>query len=357
MNINRNNYEEYFLLYADNELSAQEKNMVEIFVEQNADLEEEFTMLKQSVLKPDHSIILNDKSSLFKGGDEFVNLNNYEEKFLLYADNELNLSEVEETKKFVLSNSSLQNEFTLLQTVKYEPDTSIVFPDKSSLYKKDNDDKVIPFRWKALAAAIVLGLGLWTGISYIQNNKTIQVTINDHVAKITSPKPSVQPKHEVVITQERVSTPSQQIVQKPSVISEKKQPQPQQNVTVKNINSVEKTPEVINKNKDLNNAIIAGNDPVKSTTNFPNENTAEPNSKTVTQNTAAPPNNYAQTTSYIAEAEEKSENYVFYNITQEEFKKSKLGILFKKVKRTIERKNPLRERTFKVSSIQEIPNN
>ncbi len=56
MNINRNNYEEYFLLYADKELSPEQKNMVERFIQQNSDLEEEFIMLQQSVLKPDETI-------------------------------------------------------------------------------------------------------------------------------------------------------------------------------------------------------------------------------------------------------------------------------------------------------------
>src|SRR5688572_7636455 len=144
MNINRNNYEEYFLLYADNELSVQEKNVVEMFVKENTDLEEEFIMMQQSVLKPDTSISLPNKSSLFKQSD-FIDETNYQEKFLLYTDNELTLSEIEETEKFVLANPSLEEDFTLLQQAKYQPDTAVVFPDKSLLYKKEEKVKVIPF--------------------------------------------------------------------------------------------------------------------------------------------------------------------------------------------------------------------
>ena len=153
MNIKRNNYEEYFLLYADKELSAEEKSMVEMFVKQNADLEEEFIMLQQSVVKPDTTIRLANKNSLFKS-EGCIDETNYEEKFLLYNDNELTLAEIEETEKFVLSNPSLQQEFSLLHQVKYEPDNSIGFPGKISLYKKEDDRHVVPFLLKALAAAI-----------------------------------------------------------------------------------------------------------------------------------------------------------------------------------------------------------
>lgn len=37
-----------------------------MFVQQNPDLEAEFVMLQQSVIKPDNTVTLEDKSSLFK---------------------------------------------------------------------------------------------------------------------------------------------------------------------------------------------------------------------------------------------------------------------------------------------------
>ena len=42
MIINRHNYEECFILYWDNELTASQKQAVENFVKENPDLQEEF---------------------------------------------------------------------------------------------------------------------------------------------------------------------------------------------------------------------------------------------------------------------------------------------------------------------------
>src|SRR6478736_2196411 len=105
MNINRYNYEEYFLLYVDDELNATERKAVEYFVEQNADLEEELFMLKQSLLKPDDSVVMKDKSVLFRSeSSPLITLENYETFFLLYVDEELNAEERRAVEAFVSEN-------------------------------------------------------------------------------------------------------------------------------------------------------------------------------------------------------------------------------------------------------------
>ena len=363
MNINRDNYEEYFLLYADKELAAEEKNMVEMFVKQNADLEEEFVMLQQSVVEPDVTVRLTDKNSLYRN-EGFIDQNNYEEKFLLYNDNELTLPEIEETEKFVLTNPSLQNEFTLLQQVKYEPDTSIVFPNKSSLYKKEDDGRVIPFRWKALAAAILLGIGLWTGINYLQPNKgekpvAVKQTTEPKIKILAKPvEPKEESKSPLVKTDQNTSVPK--IVEKKFDSKEKKQIQPQQSLTVKNIQLVNNKPEVnIVEKKNESVAVI---EPVKTQVKKTNElpdriiATQEPDDKAINTITPSSQNNYTKPASYIADAEVKSENYVFYNVTTEEFRKSKVGNFLKKVKRSIERKLPFKNNGFKAEANREIEN-
>src|SRR5215467_13527890 len=94
MNIDRHNYEEYFLLYIDNELNVDQKKQVELFVQENPDLEEELVMLKQSTLIPDDSIVFDKKHFLMKEeNSSFINLNNYEQWLVMYVDDELSSEE------------------------------------------------------------------------------------------------------------------------------------------------------------------------------------------------------------------------------------------------------------------------
>ena len=66
MQINRQSYEEYFLLYADGELNESEQKAVEEFIDQNPDLASELTLIQETVFKPDGTIIFENKESLFK---------------------------------------------------------------------------------------------------------------------------------------------------------------------------------------------------------------------------------------------------------------------------------------------------
>jgi hypothetical protein len=152
MNIDRHNYEEYFILYWDNELTNEQKQLVKQFVQQNTDLEDEFNLLGQTHFSPDENISLPNKEFLIK--EEYANR---QELFLSYIDNELNAIEKSAVEKFIAVDPPAQRELALLQKTKLQPE-NIVFPDKSKLYRREEKKRIVRMVWfrVAAAAAIIL---------------------------------------------------------------------------------------------------------------------------------------------------------------------------------------------------------
>ena len=158
--IDRNNYETYFLLYVDSELSAEEKVAVQRFVAENPDLAEELSLLENTQLQPEETLVFKDKETLFKKEGQEISLNNYEEWFLLYTDNELSDEHKTQVEIFVLQHPTLQREFEWLQQARL-PEEKLVFNNKEILYRKEASGKspVLYMRWmRYAAAAAVIGI-------------------------------------------------------------------------------------------------------------------------------------------------------------------------------------------------------
>lgn len=159
MNINRNNYEEFFLLYIDGELSAQQQTAVEEFVAANPDLAAELEQLKKIILDPEENIFFKDKNSLYRTDSNSINEINCIEFFLQYADNELSSEQRLEAEKFVEANPQFSNEFNLIQHTVLEQEW-IECPDKESLYKKEIKEPApvisLSIRRIAVAASFLL---------------------------------------------------------------------------------------------------------------------------------------------------------------------------------------------------------
>ncbi|MBN8687200.1 MAG: hypothetical protein J0M10_09285 [Chitinophagales bacterium] len=178
MNINRHNYEEYFILYMDNELDAAGRQEVEAFVRLHPDLKEELELLQQFKLSPDEQVVYSGKAELLKGVSSGpVTLQNYEEYLLLYIDNELSASDTAAVEKFINENLAVKKELDLLQFTRLQPEL-IPFPDKQSLYRTGEKVRAMPVRWwRAAAAILIVGAGLTT--AYLLNsNKTSVETAN-----------------------------------------------------------------------------------------------------------------------------------------------------------------------------------
>ncbi|HEV8269866.1 MAG TPA: hypothetical protein VGQ04_01100 [Chitinophagaceae bacterium] len=170
MIINRHNYEEHFILYWDNELSVSQKQAVENFVKENADLQEEFKLLGETRFNPDNNIQIEEKEFLLN--NSFINITNYEEQLLNYMDDEITAGQRKEIEKFASRYPAVQQELTLLQKTKLQPEAEITFPDKSTLYKREEKVRVISMTWfrVAVAAAIILIAG-FASFRLVNTNK------------------------------------------------------------------------------------------------------------------------------------------------------------------------------------------
>ena len=147
--ITKNNYQEFFLLYVDNELSATDRIALEEWIAAHPEVQEEWETLQQCRLLPETAVVFRDKSSLFS----------YEEDFLSYIDGELDAKDRSRIEQLILTHPSKRAELDqLLRTVSV-PDTTIVFPDKDLLYRKERDRRVIVlYRQLIGAAAVVMGI-------------------------------------------------------------------------------------------------------------------------------------------------------------------------------------------------------
>jgi hypothetical protein len=152
MKINRHNYEEYFILYADKELSSDERRMVEEFVSLNPDLKDELDIYVNAVLLPDTSV----------GFDNKEELHHHDESLISYIDNELSYKEELELEKLINGSPKLQHELGLYRKTKLQPATDIVFENKPVLYRSTERRRVVPMtiiRW-SVAAAVLLGISV-----------------------------------------------------------------------------------------------------------------------------------------------------------------------------------------------------
>src|SRR5438309_7778784 len=87
--ITRNNYEEFFLLYVDEELTAEQKKAVDDFVCLHPDLKEELDLLSSTKL-PAEDFHFEGKTELFS---DSMKVNTVDEALLLYIDHELPMAE------------------------------------------------------------------------------------------------------------------------------------------------------------------------------------------------------------------------------------------------------------------------
>ena len=148
MELNQDNYENYLLLYIDNELTAPERAAVEVFLESNPQYANEFKALQNALLAPE-SIAYPDKTMLYK---------------------------------FEEMNATLDPSF------------------KKSLYKQTNSTgKLIEFKKRYIAYVSIAAIALWMLIGTKQVfNTTSPVSITIEKQALASTDKTISKKYKVI---------------------------------------------------------------------------------------------------------------------------------------------------------------
>ena len=116
--INRHNYETFFILYMDNELSSEERLMVEDFVKQYPELKEELDVSMQYKLQPDDDIVFANKEGLMMQLPAAAAEPDMETRIMLYLDGELNAFEKQELEALIAAKYTASRNITLLSKIK-----------------------------------------------------------------------------------------------------------------------------------------------------------------------------------------------------------------------------------------------
>jgi len=173
--INLGNYEEFFILYMDNELTPEQKAMVDAFLLAHPDLQSEFDLIKSLQLQPD-TISFNKETLL---ADQ-MKVNVVEEDLLLYIDNELPAELSKELEAQIRSDKNIELQHKLLLQTKLDASENIVYPNKQELYRRE-ERTVRLGMWMRVAAAVAVVATL--GVFYFNaNTNTSSVSIPQTVA-------------------------------------------------------------------------------------------------------------------------------------------------------------------------------
>lgn len=357
MIINRHNYETFFLLYVDNELSAAERKAVEEFVKENTDLAAELEILQETTV-PVEPVSFFSKEDLYRNEVS----QDVQENLLLHLDNELDAPGINDIKSLIATNTAIKQEWEILQQAKLDAKDEIIFKDKKILYRHETSRVVSMRFWRiAAAAAVILGL-LFTGITIMKKDNAsndLVKNINDgsssdkQIATVKNSATGPGAANSTVNTNSGISTadinqanttgssaiqispanPQEENLATNKLVKEKNKSTKDR---LENINRQESNETiastVLNKKEQI---VFVNKAPGELASTSIKEKITAPTAPLIDYNSvSAMPDSYA-TTAAFDEASHDNNKILYMN--EETVTRSKVGGLFRKVKRVIER--------------------
>jgi hypothetical protein len=159
MEINRENYEIYFLDYHEGNLHPGQVAELLVFLEAYPELKEEFEAYEDVHLEPEISVTFPEKASLKKSyvpDTGIINLRNYENYFISYTEGLLSPKEQKLLVDFLKIHPELKTDFDLYQKSHVQADLNITFPAKAKLKRSIISTRSFYYYPLATAAAVAL---------------------------------------------------------------------------------------------------------------------------------------------------------------------------------------------------------
>ena len=359
MKINRHNYETFFLMYADNELSVEERKIVDGFVQDNPDLKPELESIIENIL-PTEDIVFPAAGNLYR---EEITLDQLQEDLLMHLDDELDETAKKEVEFKIKTDGQVEKEWKLWQQTKLDSRDKIIFSDKQRLYRYEKRG-VVQMRMYRMAAAAVLLIGMFTAISVITNDKPQDNSVaktgkNNAVENRGVGNIATNPvdKTPVATADEQAEAANNSVAgvipvkdnSRLNVSSAKNtqdsnnsnfaavQPQKKEtvleNINNSNSNELANQPVLNNKREGV---VYLNKAPGELAVTSPGDKVSAPVRTLTDYETALPKaDNYARTAA-LTDGETESGNKIFY-MSEETVNRSKVGGFLRKVKRVIER--------------------
>ncbi|HEY4798829.1 MAG TPA: hypothetical protein VII99_07120 [Bacteroidia bacterium] len=216
--ISPDNREQFFIAFAEGQLSPKKIAELNSFLANNPKYRKEFELFNNCKLSPEN-IAFDEKAALKKTG---ITKENYEQYFIRHVERDLNRAEEEDIKLFLSNYPEYNKELKLFASSILSKD-AILFDDKPSLKKRERKPVFISIfsqrtTYYAAAAAILLLVGLF----FIFNNEsTDKIIVAEKTRRTAKVSEAVKPENKTAIENEKRSIEKKEQTQKTQHAREK----------------------------------------------------------------------------------------------------------------------------------------
>ena len=180
MEINRNNYEAYFIDYLEGNLDERLVDSFIEFIKLNPDLKEELDLF-ESVSAAPEDISFNKKEKLYK--EKYDSEKEFDNAAVAKLEGDISDEEKFEFEIYLAEHPEKKKEATLFKQTKLVADSSVVFDKKDKLYRKSG--RKVFLLWSGRVAAIlILAFAVFTLLDKTSN----EIPIENQVAKVEKKK-------------------------------------------------------------------------------------------------------------------------------------------------------------------------